>query len=94
MICRAAACLTLCLILWIADCDAQTETVGTVTIIVVVLRVKIAPRGELSVFVFPLCFLPKSAGRACRLVRVRTTTRACVTAQRKCKAQLNYRALR
>ena len=32
MICRAAACLTLCL-LWIADCDAQT--VGTVTIIIV-----------------------------------------------------------
>ena len=39
MICRAAACLTLCLLLWIADCDAQG--VGTLAIIVVVLVLRV-----------------------------------------------------
>ena len=52
MICRAAACLTLCLLLWIADCDAQP--VGTVNNKCGGFTCKyIAPRGKLLAFLFP-----------------------------------------
>ena len=82
MICRAAACLTLCLLLWIADCDAQP--VGTVT--VVVLRVNSTTRQALR-FSISTPFSRESGCQlvptARRLMRGRETTRACVSAQRK-----------